>query len=160
MPSYKLTSAWQKVASAGQTVEVENLSNAAAVIMTSTGGPPPTADGLVLFGQHPSEQFALTQDLYARANADNVTIEVTAGFQLGTSAPVTMAAVISPGTPVAPGRKALINCSAAGAMRLKLSGGSTIDIALQVGESELDGYAVVDVVAANTTATATVTVLS
>ena len=84
---------------------------------------------------------------------------VTGTLKVST-APVVTATVITPGTPVPPGRKALIACSAAGNLRVKLSGGSTIDLALQVGQSELDGYAVVDVVAASTTATATVTVAS
>ena len=72
----------------------------------------------------------------------------------------TKAVVITPGTPVAPGTKALINCSSAGLIRLKLSSGNTLDLSLNQGMSELDGFAVIDVVASSTTAQAVVTVVS
>lgn len=92
MPAYQLTTAWQKVASAGQTVEVENLSVAAALIMTSSGGPPSTPDGIMLIGEHPAERYALTLDLYARSlSTAPVTLEVMSGFSLGTTTPGTSA---------------------------------------------------------------------
>ena len=164
------TTAWTKIASAGATVEVQNLGSTGVQLAIASTPPQPGADGEVLWGGaaggniYRKYDAPLPADLYAIAMvAAPTSVEVkpigAAGGGSGGAAPVTTAVVITPGTPVAPGRKALINCTAAGAMRLKLSSGATFDVALQVGESELDGYTVIDVVAGSTTATATVTVL-
>ena len=83
-----------------------------------------------------------------------------AGTLTTKGSPVTHAAVLTPGTPVPAGRKVVIVCTAVGTVRLKFADTSTLDVHVEVGTSEFDGYAAVDVVAANTTATATVTVLS
>ena len=64
------------------------------------------------------------------------------------------------GTPVTAGRRVFIACAAAGTVRLKLSGGSTPEVPVAVGPNLIDDVAVVDVVAANTTATAVVSVLN
>ena len=58
------------------------------------------------------------------------------------------------------GRRVFIACTAAGTVHLKLSGGSTLEVPVAVGPNLIDNVAVVDVVAANTTATAVVSVLN
>lgn len=75
------------------------------------------------------------------------------------AAPSLGAAVITPGTPVTAGKRVFIACTVAGNVRLKLSNASTLDVPVNVGASMIDDVAVIDVVAANTTATAVVSVL-
>ena len=92
--SFALTSAWQKVASAGQSVDVQN-NNAVgfALLSTSTGGVPTGANGQALSpGEH--RLYTLSSDLYA---VGNVSIVVTTGFGAGQAAVnVTQTAVTLP----------------------------------------------------------------
>lgn len=74
--------------------------------------------------------------------------------------PYTASAPITPGTPVTAGRGVLISCTVAGNQSLKLSGGNTITVPVNVGTSLIDNMAITDAPAAGTTATATVTALS
>lgn len=66
---------------------------------------------------------------------------------------------VTPGTPVRPGRGAVIACQAEGWVRLLMSDGSYLDTYCFPGTSELKGYAFVGVDPAGTTATARVTVM-
>lgn len=103
MPSYQLTAAWQKVASAGQTVEVQNVTGGPAVIMTSANGPPPTSDGLQMTDRGASRQYTLAADLYAHSISMFAapTLAVMDGFVLsGTNLGSTSASTTS--TPAAP----------------------------------------------------------
>ena len=72
----------------------------------------------------------------------------------------TVAAQITPGTPVAAGRGVLINCTAAGLQALKLAGGATVLVPVNLGASILDGWSITDAPVAGTTATCIVTALS
>ena len=68
---------------------------------------------------------------------------------------------ITPGTPQkASGTGVCIVCTVAGNVALLLKGGTTLTIPVAVGTSWIDNLAVIDVVAAQTTATATVDILS
>lgn len=67
---------------------------------------------------------------------------------------------ITPGTPVPAGTGVLVACSVAGNVGLKLKGGTTLVVPVAVGPNWIDNLAVIDVVAASTTATANVDVLS
>lgn len=82
MPAFPLTSAWLKVASTGQSVEVQNLSPNPVVITTGLGVPV-TFEGLLLDPRE-AREFALLADLYARAGgAGPATVSVVGGFSLG-----------------------------------------------------------------------------
>lgn len=81
--TFALTSTWQKVASAGQSVDVQN-NNAVgfALLSTSASGAPAGASGQALSaGEH--RLYTLSSDLYA---AGNVRIVVTTGFGAGPAA--------------------------------------------------------------------------
>lgn len=81
--TFALTSAWQKVASAGQSVDVQN-NNAVgfALLSTSTAGAPTGSAGQALSpGEH--RLYVLGSDLYA---AGTVRIVVTTGFGAGQAA--------------------------------------------------------------------------
>lgn len=67
--------------------------------------------------------------------------------------------IITPGTPVAPGDGVAIACSAPGTLRLRMQEGSAMDVYALQGTAILDNLSVIDVVAVQTTATATVSVL-
>lgn len=95
MPAFALTASWLKIASAGQAIEVQNLS-AAPILITTSSGLPATVDGLLLDALD-TRIFALVADLYARsAGAAPGTVEVMGGFTLpgagaGTAVPFAMA---------------------------------------------------------------------
>lgn len=78
---------------------------------------------------------------------------------LTSETPYVGAVLITPGTPVTPGRGVFIACTAPGSVRLLLSNDSTLDVPIAAGSSILDNFAVKDVVAANTSATVAVSVL-
>lgn len=94
MPAFALTASWLKIASAGQAVEVQNLS-AAPILITTSNGLPATPDGLLLDALD-TRIFALVADLYARtAGTAPGTVEVMGGFILpgagnGTAVPFAM----------------------------------------------------------------------
>lgn len=102
MPAFALTASWLKIASAGQAVEVQNLS-AAPILITTSGGPPAALDGLLLDALD-TRIFALVADLYARsAGSAPGTVEVMGGFTLpgvgaGTAVPFAMALPLITGT--------------------------------------------------------------
>ena len=118
-----------------------------------TGGAVTEADGA---------DITLGAKADAAATSDAGSFSLIALFKrlLGYSAPSTGAVTITPGTPVAAGRRAFIACTAAGTVRLKLSNGSTLDVPVSVGPNLIDNVAVVDVVAANSTGTFVVSVLN
>lgn len=100
MPAYSLTAAWLKIGSAGQAIEVQNLS-AAAILITAGASPPTGSDGLLLAALD-TRLFALTADLYARAAGGGpATVEVMGGFTLpgSTAVPFASAAPTIAGTP-------------------------------------------------------------
>lgn len=73
---------------------------------------------------------------------------------------MTTARKITPGTPVDPGAGVIIACSVAGKLTLVMKDGSLLETYATLGTSELVGYAVKDINAAGTTATATVSVVN
>ncbi len=101
MPAFPLTATWLKIASAGQAVEIQNLS-AAPILITTGTSPPITTDG-VLLGALDTRAFALTADLYARAaGAAPGTVEVMGGFTLpglGGAVPFATTIPVVAGTP-------------------------------------------------------------
>lgn len=101
MPAFALTASWLKIASAGQAVEVQNLS-AAPILITTSSGLPATPDGLLLDALD-TRIFALVADLYARpAGAAPGTVEVMGGFTLpgvGAVVPFAMRVPAITGTP-------------------------------------------------------------
>lgn len=70
------------------------------------------------------------------------------------------AVIITPGTPVTPGKAVFIACTGAGNVRLKLANGSILDVPVNPGPNHFENIGVQDVVAANTTATVVVSVLA
>ena len=63
-----LTTSWQKIAGAGQTVDVQSLAGLGGVLLTTSSGPPATAAGQMLAtGDH--RVLTLMQDLYAETDA-------------------------------------------------------------------------------------------
>jgi hypothetical protein len=66
---------------------------------------------------------------------------------------------ITPGTPVSPGSGICIACSAPGNLRLVMSDRSFLDLYATQGTAIIDNIAAIDVNAAGTTATCTVSVL-
>lgn len=78
---------------------------------------------------------------------------------IGAPPPYLGAETITPGTPVEPGVGVFIACTAAGNVRLLLANDSILDVPVAVGASMIDNLAVKDVVEADTTATAVVSVL-
>ena len=91
--TYALTASWQKIASAGQSVDVQNANGAGyAVLSTATGGPPGGTGGQALGpGEH--RFYTLSADLYALGA---IPVVVTNGF----SGPGTAANPLPVATPV------------------------------------------------------------
>ncbi|MCJ2053978.1 hypothetical protein [Methylobacterium sp. J-070] len=93
----------------------------------------------------------------AKQDTGNASLATIAGYEQ----PYANAATITPGTPVTAGRAVFIASTSTGSVRLKLSGGTTLDVPVTAaGPTLIDRLAVVDVVAANTTGTHVVSVLS
>lgn len=81
MTVYTLSSSWIKVASAGQYVELQNLSFDTAYLSTSSTGSAPTDGGaLLLTRAHGPVGLNLTQDLWAQSGLDPVMLTVMIGF--------------------------------------------------------------------------------
>lgn len=75
--------------------------------------------------------------------------------------PYQNAETITPGTDIkSPGRGVFIACTVAGSVRLKLSGGTTLDVPVVTGANLMDNIEVIGVVVDGTTATSVVSALS
>jgi hypothetical protein len=165
--SFTLTNSWQKIASAGASIDVQNNNGAGyAVLSTGASGAPSGVAGQVLGpGEH--RLYALTADLYARGT---VPVVVTSGVGAGSAASptytsdannapfadfATLTADDSAAHNVSAGRSVEVDCTVAGNISLKLANGRAKVLPVQVGFQTFP-WAAVGLNATGTTATATV----
>ena len=168
---FQLTSTWQRVAAAGQTVDVQNTSGTAVFVSTANSGAAPAlASGQVLLAnQH--RLYALGADLYASsASPLGGTVVVTPGVSAGgvvsqgaagstawtTSDPQNAAfSDFTPltigGSPVQAGRSVEVIASVAGNVTFTFASGKQKVVPVSVGYQTF-AYAVTGILASSATA--------
>lgn len=155
--TFTLTGAWQKIASAGASVDVQNNNGAGyAVLSTGTAGTPAGLAGQVLGpGEH--RLYALAADLYALGTVRLVVTSGVAASADPSNAPFADFAALTAddtaGHNVAAGRTVEVDCTVAGNVSLKLANGKTKVLPVQVGFQTFP-WAAVGLNATGTTATA------
>ncbi|WP_131114306.1 hypothetical protein [Lichenihabitans psoromatis] len=170
---FQLTPTWQKIATAGQTVDVQNTSGVAVLVSTSSGSAVPAlAVGQVLLAnQH--RLYVLAADLYALSSAaTGGTIIVTPGLASaggtvaqgaagGTAWPTAdsqnaafsdFTALTIGGPAVAVGRSVEVIATVAGNVTFSFLNGKTKMVPVAIGYQAF-AYAVTGVAASTATAT-------